>query len=135
MGEAMSVGSNYDGAKMQALELAKLNLAGQIQNEIVAVVKNLLANDQLGAEEAATVTRSVMSAKNRIVQNIGRTLTVVEAYRTLRNKNKEVLVRIAYSSEMAMSAAKNAVRESLEVEGEELGKEVDEIFSRKQNPQ
>ena len=135
MGEAMSVGSNYDGAKMQALELAKLNLAGQIQNEIVAVVKNLLANDQLGAEEAATVTRSVMSAKNRIVQNIGRTLTVVEAYRTLRNKNKEVLVRIAYSSEMAMSAAKNAVRESLEVEGEELGKEVDAIFSRKQNPQ
>lgn len=135
MGEAMSVGSNYDGAKMQALELAKLNLAGQIQNEIVAVVKNLLANDQLGAEEAATVTRSVMSAKNRIVQNIGRTLTVVEAYRTLRNKNKEVLVRIAYSSEMAMSAAKNAVRESLEAEGEELGKEVDEIFSRKQNPQ
>lgn len=30
MGEAMSIGSNYDAAKMQALELAKQNLAGQI---------------------------------------------------------------------------------------------------------
>ena len=29
MGEAMSVGENYDAAKMQALELAKQNLAGQ----------------------------------------------------------------------------------------------------------
>ncbi|MDE6036984.1 MAG: hypothetical protein K2G05_01830, partial [Duncaniella sp.] len=31
MGEAMSVGGNYDAAKMQALELAKQNLAGQVQ--------------------------------------------------------------------------------------------------------
>lgn len=31
MGEAMSIGENYDAAKMQALELAKQNLAGQIQ--------------------------------------------------------------------------------------------------------
>jgi len=30
-GEAMSIAQNYDGAKMQALELAKLNLAGSIQ--------------------------------------------------------------------------------------------------------
>ena len=29
MGEAMSIGENYDAAKMQALELAKQNLAGQ----------------------------------------------------------------------------------------------------------
>ena len=33
MGEAMSIGENYDGAKMQAMELAKQNLAAQIQTE------------------------------------------------------------------------------------------------------
>lgn len=32
MGEAMSIGENYDGAKMQAMELAKQNLAAQIRS-------------------------------------------------------------------------------------------------------
>ena len=132
MGEAMSIGSNYDGAKMQALELAKQNLAGQIQTEITALVKNMVANEQLEAEQAETITRSVMSSKNLISQNLGRTLTVVEAYRTLENKNKEVLVRIAYSNDMAMSAAKKAVKDNLEEQGKNLSKEVDEIFSQKQ---
>ena len=33
MGEAISTGENYDGAKMQAMELAKQNLAAQVQTE------------------------------------------------------------------------------------------------------
>ena len=37
MGEVMSIGENYDSGKMQALELAKQNLAGQIQTEVTAV--------------------------------------------------------------------------------------------------
>lgn len=133
MGEAMSVGSNYDGAKMQALELAKQNLAGQIQTEITALVENTVSNEQLEAEQAETITRSVLASKNLISQNIGRTLTVVEVYRTLPNKNKEVLVRIAYSSDMAMAAAKKAVRENLEEKGEDLHNELEVIFSQKQS--
>lgn len=133
MGEAMSVGSNYDGAKMQALELAKQNLAGQIQTEITALVENTVSNEQLEAEQAETITRSVLASKNLISQNIGRTLTVVEAYRTLQNKNKEVLVRIAYSSDMAMAAAKKAVRENLEEKGEDLHNELEVVFSQKQS--
>ena len=38
MGEAMSAGGNYDAAKLQALELAKQNLAGQIQTEVTAFI-------------------------------------------------------------------------------------------------
>ncbi|MDE6807021.1 MAG: hypothetical protein K2I98_00980, partial [Prevotella sp.] len=80
MGEAMSIGENYDAAKMQALELAKQNLAGQIQTEITALIENTVSNRQLEAEEAASVTQSVMTAKNLISQSIGRTITVVEVY-------------------------------------------------------
>ena len=47
MGEAMSIGENYDAAKMQALELAKQNLAGQIQTEVTALIENSVANQQL----------------------------------------------------------------------------------------
>ncbi|MBQ7869953.1 MAG: hypothetical protein IJ355_06485 [Prevotella sp.] len=128
MGEAMSIGRNYDAAKMQAFELAKQNLAGQIQTEITALIENTVANEQLGAEQAESVTRSVMAAKNLISQSIGRTITVVEVYRTLSNKNKEVLLRIAYNSNMAMSAAKKAVKKDLEQRGDNLHEKLDEIL-------
>lgn len=129
MGEAMSIGQNYDGAKMQALELAKQNLAGQIQTEITALVENTVANDQLAPEEAATITKSVMASKNLISQSIGRVTTVVEVYRTLPNKNKEVQVRIAYNSEMAKDVAKKAIKKDLETKGDELHGRLDNLLS------
>ena len=128
MGEAMSVGGNYDAAKMQALELAKQNLAGQIQTEVTALIENTVANKQLEAEEAATITQSVMASKNLISQSIGRTVTVMEAYRTLGNRNKEVLVRIAYNSHMAKEAAKRALQQDLEEKGMELHEKLDNIL-------
>lgn len=128
MGEAMSIGENYDAAKMQALELAKQNLAGQIQTEVTALIENTVANKQLQPEEAASVVQSVSAGKNLISQSIGRVLTVVEVYRTVSNKNKEVLVRIAYNAEMAKAAAKQAVREELEKKGEELHDKLDKLL-------
>lgn len=128
MGEAMSIGENYDGAKMQALELAKQNLAGQIQTEITALIENNVGNKQLTAEQAATVTNTVMGSKNLISQNIGRVITVMEVYRTKKNKNKEVLVRIAYNAAMAKEAAKKAVRQELEEKGEGLIDQIDKLI-------
>ena len=128
MGEAMSVGGNYDAAKMQALELAKQNLAGQIQTEVTALIENIVANAQLSGEEAESVTRSVMAAKNLISQSLGRTIPVVEVYRTLANKNKEVLVRIAYSGDAAKKVAKDAVRKELEQRGDNLHQKLDELL-------
>lgn len=128
MGEAMSIGENYDAAKMQALELAKQNLAGQIQTEVTALIKNSVANQQLANEDASSLTQSIMGAKNLISQNIGRTITVMECYRIKTNKNKEVLVRIAYNGAMAKAAAKRAVQEELNEKGEEIHKKLDEIL-------
>lgn len=128
MGEAMSIGESYDAAKMQAIELAKQNLAGQIQTEVTALIENTVANKQLQPEEAASVVQSVSVAKNLISQSIGRTITVTELYRTKQNKNKEVLVRIAYNGDMAKAAAKKAVREQLEDKGEELHKKLDDLL-------
>lgn len=128
MGEAMSIGENYDAAKMQALELAKQNLAGQIQTEVTALVENSVANKQLGAEEAASLTQSIMGAKNLISQSIGRTIIVMECYRVKSNKNKEVLVRIAYNGAMAKAAAKRAVQDELKDKSEEIHKKLDKIL-------
>lgn len=128
MGEAMSIGENYDAAKMQALELANQNLAGLIQTEVTALVENSVANKQLGAEEAASLTQSIMGAKNLISQSIGRTIIVMECYRVKSNKNKEVLVRIAYNGTMAKAAAKRAVQDELKDKSEEIHKKLDKIL-------
>lgn len=128
MGEAMSIGENYDAAKMQALELAKQNLAGQIQTEVTALIENSVANKQLANEDAASVTQSIMEAKNLISQSIGRTIIVMECYRAKTNKNKEVLVRIAYNGEMAKTAAKRAIQDELKSKGEDLQKKLDQLL-------
>ena len=128
MAEAMSIGENYDAAKMQAQELAKQNLAGQIQTEVTALIENTVANKQLEAEEAASVAQSLSAGKNLITQSIGRVIPVVEVYRTKANKNKEVLVRIAYNAKMAKAAAKAAVRNDLEKRGDDLHKKLDELL-------
>ena len=125
MGEARSTGENYDGAKMQALELAKQNLVGQIQAELTSLIESSVANSQLAAEEAATVTKTVAASKSILTQSLGRMVPVVELYRILPNNNKEVLVRLAYSSWQAKEAAKKLLRAELEKEGDALLKKLD----------
>lgn len=128
MAEAMSIGGNYDAAKMQALELAKQNLAGQIQTEVTALIENTVANEQMNQGDAASITRSVLVSKNLISQSIGRVIPVVEIYRSVNGNNKEVLVRIAYSQEMAKAAAKGAIKKNLEERGESLHGKLDDLL-------
>ena len=128
MGEAISTGENYDGAKMQAMELAKQNLAAQVQTEMTALVENQVANSQLSAEDASSVTKSIMASKKLISQSIWRTIVVMEVYCTLSNKNKEVLIRIAYNSEIAKQVAKNAIRKSLAEESSNLSEELNNLL-------
>lgn len=128
MAEAMSTGGNYDAAKMQALELAKQNLAGQIQTEVAALVENTVANKQMDQSEAASITKSVMGGKNFISQSIGRVVPVVETYRVVGGNNREVLIRIAYSQDMAKAVAKKAITKELEEHGDSLHKKLDELL-------
>ncbi|MGM9818239.1 MAG: hypothetical protein ACI30B_04565 [Paludibacteraceae bacterium] len=128
MANAQSIGENYDGAKTAATSLAITNLAGQIQTEVTALIENTVANQQLAAEEAASISETVMASKNLISQSIGRVITVVECYRVLDNKNREVMVRIAYNGEMAKQAVKKAIRQELEKKGEKLHEQLDKVL-------
>lgn len=128
MANAQSIGENYDAAKTAATSLAITNLAGQIQTEVTALVENTVANQQLSAGDAASITETVMASKNLISQSIGRTIVVIECYRELKNGNKEVMVRLAYNGEMAKEAAKKAVRAELEKKGQNLHEQLDKVL-------
>ena len=127
-GEATSIGGNYDAAKMQALELAKQNLAGQIQTEVTALIENTVSNEQMDQSDAASITRSVVASKNLISQSLGRVIPVVETYRVVNGNQREVRVYIAYSKDMAKAAAKEAVKKDLEKRGDELHNKLDQLL-------
>ncbi|MCB0497719.1 MAG: hypothetical protein KDC79_16370 [Cyclobacteriaceae bacterium] len=111
-----SVANTTSAAKLQATELAKLELAGSISTQVAALIENSIANQQFNAEEAASVTKTVAASKNIIAQELGRTLPLFEIYRTLKNKNVEANVRIAYNSKKAMEVAQRAISKKLEEE-------------------
>lgn len=128
MANAQSIGENYDAAKTAATSLAITNLAGQIQTEVTALIENTVANQQLSADDAASISETVMASKNLISQSIGRIIVVVECYRILNNKNREVMVRIAYNGDMAKEAAKKAIRQELEKKGQNLHEHLDTVL-------
>ena len=127
-GEASSIAENYDAGKMQAMTLAKQELAGNIKTEVAALVQSNVGNKQLSSEQAASVAEMLSAGQQLIAQNIGRIIPVVECYRVLSNKNKEVRVTIFYNEAMAKEAAKAAMREELEQKSEDLQKKLDEII-------
>ena len=113
---------------MQAVNLAKIELAGNIATEICALIETRVANNQLEAGQAVSGSESVMGAKNIIAQNIGRTITVLELYRELPDKNKEVRVMIFYNADMAKADAKKAMREEMENRADALVEQIDGIL-------
>lgn len=128
MANAQSIAENYDAAKVAAASVAITNLAGQIQTEVTALIENTVANKQLSAEDAASISETVMSSKNLISQSIGRTITVVECYRVLNNKNREVMVRLAYDGSAALEVTKKVVRAELEKKGQQLHDQLDQVL-------
>ena len=128
MANAQSIAEHYDAAKTAATSLAITNLAGQIQTEVTALVENTVANNQLSAEEAVSISETLMTSKNLISQSIGRTIVVVECYRVLENKNREVMVRIAYNGDMAKEMAKKILCDELEKKGQRLRDQLDKVL-------
>lgn len=130
MAEGMSTAGNYDAAKMHALELAKQNLTGQIQTEVVALIDNTVSNRQMDQSDATSIAESVLAGRNTISQKLGRVVIVTEMYRVVNGRNREVLVRIAYSGEKAKDAAKEAVKNDLEKKGRDLNDELERLFGQ-----
>lgn len=128
LGSASSTGSNYDAAKIEASNLAIQDLASRIQQETTSLIESNVSNAQLGEGEATSVTKTVMANKALISQSIGRTLTVVEAYRDLPGGQKEVMVRLAYSGDLAKKQVRDMLTKELVKEGKELSKELDNML-------
>lgn len=127
--EGRSIGKNYDAAKMQALEVAKQNIARKLQSDVAGIIESDMSNEQLEPGEAESVTRTILESTSFFNQRLGRVITLMECYRVLPNKNTEVLVMVAYDSKRAIDAAKQEVRKNLEERGKKLREKLDAMIS------
>ena len=123
-----SVAGTQTAAKIQAMETAKLTLAGTISTDVAALIENNIANEQLTREEAATVTRTVAASKNIIAQELGRVIPLTEMYKNIGSDNIQCDLQIAYDSKTAMDMAKKVIREQLSDKSDELQKKLDKLM-------
>lgn len=123
-----AVGSTKAAARMQAIELAKVEIAGLINSQVAGLVENNLGNSQLNEEEAESVTQSIQGSKSLIAQEISMIDVIFEAYRPMDNKNVDYAVQIAIDSDMAVNKAKKVIRKQLEDKADVLQGKIDKLM-------
>jgi acyl-homoserine lactone acylase PvdQ len=126
--EAISVGETQIAAQLQAQEAAKLNLAGQIQTEVAALIEQNIANAQLNTEEANSVTELTAASKNLIAQSIGQIEPALTLYKNI-DKNIEVRITIAYDKNAIKEQAKEVIRKSLKEKTDLLQDKLDTLMN------
>lgn len=91
------VAKTKSAATLQAMELAKLELAGQVQTHVASLTTSNIANAQLSGVDAETEMSIVTSAKNMTSATLNNIKPVVKLVRTkiprkgLRKNNKQQL--------------------------------------------
>jgi hypothetical protein len=124
---ARVIGGNQSAAALQATNASKIDLAGQIQTKVSQLIEARVANDDMGQENAASLSSVVAASKSVISATLGRIHPLVEVYRTLPNQNVEVMVTLGYSMQDANKAAVQAIRKELAAKSDELAKELDKL--------
>ena len=115
-------------AEAQAIEFAKLQLAGTIESNIASIVKGNMANSQESTKEATSVTEIIQSSKNIIAQQMGYINPAFKIYRDLKDKKIEVQVRIFYETKQSVIIAKKAIRQELKDKLKKTDEQVDKLL-------
>ncbi len=115
-------------AEAQAIEFAKLQLAGTIESNIASMIKGNLANSQESTADATSVTEIVQSSKNIIAQQMGYINPSFKIYRDLKDNKVEVQVRIFYETSQSWAIAKKAIRQELKDKLKKTDEEVDKLL-------
>ncbi len=116
-GQSISGGSFYDAAKLQAVELAKVEIAGNIASDLTTLVNTKLGNQQITSEKASSASEIIEKGKSLVSQKLGSTIPLIELYRNTKDGLVEVQIRLAYPKEKGIKSAMDAIGEELEKEG------------------
>jgi len=123
----IGVSKSQSGAKMQAIERAKIEIAGKLNTYVAAITKSNIANTQLSIVDAETVDEIIQSSRSVTSATLKNLESVVVVFRSkiprkeLRNNNKqqlapgavEVQVRVYYDLYQAEIQVRNEIVKGL----------------------
>ena len=111
--QEMATANSFAAAQSQADNVAKLRIASQISASVAALTDIALANQEISAKEAASITKTVENAKVLVSQKLGRTFKTMELYQELSNGNYRVRVTMFYDMKAAIAIAREVMLEEL----------------------
>jgi hypothetical protein len=125
-GEAIA---EYESAaEMQALELAKLNLVRLLESQMRSVVETEQANNRLDASSAASISKTMEVATNKVSKKLSRVMPLVKLQR-MEKKNTQIQVVIAYNYALARKAILDEMKLELQNESEDMRKKYDSFLN------
>lgn len=116
-GRANSSGDFYDAAKLQAMEVAKSNLIGNMSTDITRLVDMKLQNQQKSARSATSLSQVTAKSKSIMSQLLNNIRPVLEIYRTNPDNTVEVQLLIAYELQNAVNRVMDSINKDLEEDG------------------
>jgi hypothetical protein len=125
-----SLGQTLAAAEMQALELAKNSLVGLMETNLKSVIETDISNNQLNAEEAISLTKTMQVSTNKVSKKLGRVTTLLKIYRKINN-NFEVQVMIGYNYDLV----RKLILEEMKTEMQNETKEMRDKFDKYLNPE
>ena len=123
-----AVAQTYTAGQMQAQEVAKVQIASQIQTSVASIVEANIANEQLSTTEAASVTKVVQSSKSIVQAKLGYVQPLFIISRPVANSQVEVQAKMAYSYRNALDMYKATIKTELEKEATINSQKIDSLL-------
>lgn len=122
------VSTTISAAKKQAMELAKVEVAGLIESYVTELVENAVSNKQLTRHEGVAITKVITASKNMVFQKLGQVHVLFRAYREVGNDYVEVNLMMAYDSNNLREGAKQIILNELEKETDIVKDKLEKII-------
>lgn len=107
-----AIGQSYTAAQMEAENLAKVRIAGNIAASVAALTDVAVANNEITPTQAASLTQAVENAKIIVSGKLGRVFTSTCIYR-VTNNTYEVRTTVLYDMRQAFNLEQQAIKQEL----------------------
>lgn len=81
IGRGQTTAEYIDAARLQAMEIARLDIANQLETELTAEAKNVFGNEQ--GEQVTSVMQTSVGGRSMVTQTLSQTIVVTEIQREL----------------------------------------------------
>lgn len=127
-----SIAQTQSAAEMQATELAKNRLVGLVETNMRSVIESDVSNNQLSAQDAVSLTKTIEVSANRVSKRLGRVQPLFKVIRTVKpSGNTEVQILIGYNYDLVKKQLIDEAKSELQLEADDVRK----IYTKFLNPE